>query len=74
MTATAVASCPCIPDKVFCAWSGCRNKLNWQMPGRQTGHFLVLLAEQVQCCLPRHHPAYHLPFFLKMASAYWAVI
>jgi len=29
MTATAVASCPCIPDEVFCAWSGCINKLNW---------------------------------------------
>jgi len=29
MTATAVASCPCIPDEVLCAWSGCRNKLNW---------------------------------------------
>jgi len=21
---------PCIPDKVFCAWSGCINKLNPQ--------------------------------------------
>jgi len=29
MTATAVASCPCIPDEVFCAWPGCKNKLNW---------------------------------------------
>jgi len=29
MTATAVASCPCIPDEVFCAWSGCINKLTW---------------------------------------------
>jgi len=29
MTATVVASCPCIPDEAFCAWSGCRNKLNW---------------------------------------------
>jgi len=28
MTATAVASCPCIPDEVFCAWSGWGNKLN----------------------------------------------
>jgi len=28
MTATAVASCLCIPDEVFCAWSGCINKLN----------------------------------------------
>ena len=30
MAATAVASCPCIPDEVFCAWSGCINKLNWR--------------------------------------------
>ena len=21
--------CPCNPDEVFCVWSGCRNKLNW---------------------------------------------
>jgi len=28
MTATAVASCPCIPDEVLCAWSGYKNKLN----------------------------------------------
>ena len=28
MTATAVASCPCIPDEVFCAWSGYKNELN----------------------------------------------
>jgi len=34
MTATAVASCPCIPDEVFCAWSGCRNKLNWTEPDK----------------------------------------
>jgi len=27
MTPTAVASCPCIPEYVFCTWSGCRNKL-----------------------------------------------
>jgi len=29
MTATAIASCPCISDYVFCTWSGCRNKLKW---------------------------------------------
>jgi len=29
MTATAVTSCCCIPDYVFCTWSWCRNKLNW---------------------------------------------
>ena len=28
MTATAVASSTCIPDQVFCAWSGYKNKLN----------------------------------------------
>jgi len=29
MTATAVASCPCIPDQVLCAWLEYKNKLNW---------------------------------------------
>jgi len=28
VAAAADASCPCIPDKVFCAWPGCINKLN----------------------------------------------
>ena len=28
MTATAAASCHCIPGDVFRSWSGCRNKLN----------------------------------------------
>ena len=34
MTAAAVASCPCIPDKVFSAWSGCINKLNLSDTGK----------------------------------------
>jgi len=37
-----------------------------QIPCRRTGHFLVLLTEQVHCCLLRHRP--------KMALAYGAVL
>jgi len=44
MTATTVASCSCIPDKVFCAWSGCKNKLNW------TQHNLHILVTAPFCC------------------------
>jgi len=32
MTATAVASCPCDLDKVFCAWWDAEINWNWKEP------------------------------------------